>query len=82
MKFIDEKMGMRDADSGDEAGVSVQQLEQDLAKAQQEIIELPAGFEPGQKANRSGDPGHGDRKIGCLRSWSATGLASAGKERC
>ena len=58
MKFIDEKMGMRDADSGDDAGVSVQQLEQDLAKAQQEIIELPAGFEPGQKAkiqNRIGE---------------------------
>ncbi len=50
MKFIDEKMGMRDADSGDEADVSVQQLEQDLAKARQELIELPAGYQPTQKA--------------------------------
>lgn len=58
MKFIDENMGMRDADSGDEAGVSVQQLEQDLAKAQQEITELPAGYQPMQKAeiqNRIGE---------------------------
>jgi hypothetical protein len=51
MKFIDENMGMRDADSGDEvATISVQQLEQDLASAQQEIIELPAGYRPEQKA--------------------------------
>ena len=51
MKFIDEKMGMRDADSGDEvATISTQQLEQDLARAQQEIIELPAGYRPEQKA--------------------------------
>jgi len=59
MKFIDDNLGMRDADSGDEAaGVSVQQLEQDLAKAQQEIIELPAGYHPTQKAkiqNRIGE---------------------------
>lgn len=58
MKFIDENMGMRDADSGDEAGVSVQQLQQDLARAQQEIIELPAGYQPTQKAeiqNRIGE---------------------------
>ena len=51
MKFIDEKMGMRDADSGDEvATISTQQLEQDLARAQQEIIELPVGYRPEQKA--------------------------------
>jgi len=58
MKFIDENMGMRDADSGDEAGVSIQQLEQELAKAQQEMLELPAGYEPVQKAeiqNRIGE---------------------------
>ncbi len=58
MKFIDEKLGMRDADSSDDAGVSVQQLEQDLAKAQQEIIELPAGYQSTQKAkiqNRIGE---------------------------
>lgn len=58
MKFIDDNMGMRDADSGDEAGVSTQQLEQDLASAQQELIELPAGYQPTQKAsiqNRIGE---------------------------
>jgi hypothetical protein len=58
MNFLDESMGMRDADSGDEAGVSIQQLEQELAKAQQEIIELPAGYQPTQKAeiqNRIGE---------------------------
>jgi hypothetical protein len=58
MKFIDENLGMRDADSGDEASVSIQQLEQDLAKAQQEMIELPAGYKPVQKAeiqNRIGE---------------------------
>jgi hypothetical protein len=58
MNFLDESMGMRDADSGDEAGVSIQQLEQELAKAQQEIIELPAGYMPTQKAeiqNRIGE---------------------------
>ena len=58
MNFLDDSMGMRDADSGDEAGVSIQQLEQELAKAQQEIIELPAGYQPIQKAeiqNRIGE---------------------------
>lgn len=50
MKFIDDNMGMRDADSGDEAGISIQQLEQDLAKAQQELTGLPAGYHPIQKA--------------------------------
>ena len=59
MKFINENMGMRDADSGDEAAdVSIQQLEQDLAKAQQELIELPAGYRPTEKAeiqNRLGE---------------------------
>lgn len=59
MKFINENMGMRDADSGDEAAdVSIQQLEQDLAKAQRELIELPAGYQPTQKAeiqNRLGE---------------------------
>jgi hypothetical protein len=58
MKFLDENMGMRDADSGDEAGVSVKQLEQELAKAQQELLELPAGYRPVEKAeiqNRIGE---------------------------
>jgi hypothetical protein len=50
MKYLDEDPGLRDADSGDEAGVSMQQLEQELAKAQQELLELPAGYEPFQKA--------------------------------
>lgn len=58
MKYLDDNLGMRDADSGDEAGVSVQHLEQELAKAQQELIELPAGYQPVQKAeiqNRIGE---------------------------
>jgi len=50
MKFLDDGMGMRDADSGDEAEVSVAQLEQALATAQQEMRELPAGYLPVQKA--------------------------------
>lgn len=50
MKYLTEDPGMLDADSGDEAGLSVQQLEQDLAKAQREIVELPAGFSAAQKA--------------------------------
>ncbi len=50
MKFLDDGMGMRDADSGDEAEVSVAQLEQMLATAQQEICELPAGYQSVQKA--------------------------------
>lgn len=58
MKFLDDNLGMRDADSGDEVGISVQQLEQELAKAKQELIELPAGYQPVQKAeiqNRIGE---------------------------
>ena len=50
MKFLDDDMGMRDADSGDEVGISTQQIEQELAQAQQELIELPAGYQPTQKA--------------------------------
>jgi hypothetical protein len=50
MKYLDEKMGMRDADSGDEAGVSVPQLEIDLAAARQERVELPVGYTPAQRA--------------------------------
>lgn len=50
MKFLDDDMGMRDADSGDEVGISTQQIEQELAQAQQELIELPAGYQPVQKA--------------------------------
>ena len=58
MKFINEDIGMRDADSGDEVSVSIQHLEQELAKAQREIIELPAGYPATQKAeiqNRIGE---------------------------
>ena len=58
MKFLDDNMGMRDADSGDEAGASMQQLEQELAKAKQELVELPPGYHPTQKAkiqNRIGE---------------------------
>lgn len=50
MKYLSEDPGLRDADSGDEAGLSIQQLEQDLAKAQQELVELPAGYTATQKA--------------------------------
>jgi len=50
MKYLDDNMGMRDADSGDEAGVSIPQLELDLAAARQELVELPAGYEPAQRA--------------------------------
>ena len=31
MKFLDDDIGMRDADSGDEVGISTQQIEQELA---------------------------------------------------
>lgn len=50
MKYLDDNMGMRDADSGDEAGVSIPQLEHDLATARQELMELPAGYQPVQRA--------------------------------
>jgi hypothetical protein len=50
MKYLQDDPGMRDADSGDEVQVSIEQLEQDLAKAQQELMELPAGYTPFQKA--------------------------------
>jgi hypothetical protein len=50
MKYLDEEVGMRDADSGDEAEVSIAQLEQELAAAQQEMLQLPAGYQPVQKA--------------------------------
>jgi len=50
MKFLSENMGMRDADSGDEAEIPTAQLEHDLAAAQQEMLELPAGYQPVQKA--------------------------------
>jgi len=50
MKFLNDDMGMRDADSGDEAEVPVAQLERELATAQQEMLELPAGYQPVQKA--------------------------------
>ena len=58
MKYLNDDIGMRDADSGDEAGVSMQHLEQELAKAQQQLIELPAGYQPTEKAeiqNRIGE---------------------------
>ncbi|MDT8384546.1 MAG: hypothetical protein RRB22_09035 [Gammaproteobacteria bacterium] len=50
MKYLDDNMGMRDADSGDEAAVSIPQLEHDLATARQELMELPAGYQPVQRA--------------------------------
>ena len=49
MKYLTEDPGMRDADSGDEAGLSVQQLEQELAKAQRELVELTPGYAALQK---------------------------------
>ena len=50
MKYLNEDAGMRDADSGDEAAVSIAQLEQELAAAHQEMLQLPAGYQPVQKA--------------------------------
>ncbi len=50
MKYLDEGAGMRDADSGDEEVVSEEKLQQELAEAQRELIELPAGHAPLQKA--------------------------------
>lgn len=50
MKYLDQDIGMRDADSGDEVGVNILQLQQDLRQAEQELIELPAGYAPLQKA--------------------------------
>lgn len=50
MKYLDDNMGMRDADSGDEAEVSIPQLENELAVARQELVELPAGYVPTQRA--------------------------------
>lgn len=50
MKFLDEGVGMRDADSGDEDVVSMERLQQELALAKQELVELPPGYAPTQKA--------------------------------
>ncbi|HHI94611.1 MAG TPA: hypothetical protein ENK04_14060 [Gammaproteobacteria bacterium] len=50
MKFLSDDRGMRDVDSGDEVEIPVAQLEQALAQAQQEMLELPAGYHPLQKA--------------------------------
>ena len=50
MKYLGDDIGMRDADSGEEAEVSMEQLQQELDAAQKEMIELPAGYEPVQKA--------------------------------
>lgn len=50
MKYLDQDMGMRDADSGDEVGVNIVQLQQELKEAQQQIVELPPGYVPLQKA--------------------------------
>jgi hypothetical protein len=50
MKYLDDNMGMRDADSGDEAEISIPQLENDLAVARQALVELPAGYQPTQRA--------------------------------
>ncbi|MBL1278236.1 MAG: hypothetical protein COB30_019345 [Ectothiorhodospiraceae bacterium] len=50
MKYLNEDMGMRDADSGDEAGVSIPQLENELAEVRQELMALPAGFTPVERA--------------------------------
>jgi len=50
MKYLDEDIGMRDADSGDDAGVSIPQLENELAAARQELTELPTGYKPVERA--------------------------------
>lgn len=50
MKYLDDGAGMRDADSGDEDTVSVEQLQQELANARQALVELPVGYSPVEKA--------------------------------
>lgn len=50
MKYLDDGAGMRDADSGDEDTVATEQLQHDLAKARQTLVELPAGYAPTEKA--------------------------------
>ncbi len=50
MKFLSDDRGMRDVDSGDEVEIPVAQLEQALAQAQQEMLALPTGYHPLQKA--------------------------------
>jgi hypothetical protein len=58
MKYLDDNAGMRDADSGDETGVSVVQLQHELRQVRQQLLELLPGAAPLQKAellNRMGE---------------------------
>jgi len=50
MKYLDEAMGMRDADSGDEASASAASLESRLAAIERQMIELSPGHDPADKA--------------------------------
>jgi len=50
MKFIDTLNGMGDADSAEDAQVSVEKLEALLADARQRITQLPPGYHPLEKA--------------------------------
>lgn len=50
MSYLDQFMGMRDADSGEDAEVASAVLEQRLAATQEQIAELPAGYDPLDKA--------------------------------
>jgi len=50
MKYLDDAMGMRDADSGDEAGASTASLQSRLAAIERQIIELRPGHDPAEKA--------------------------------
>ena len=57
MKYLEEGV-VRDADSGDEEVVSMERLGHELATAQKELVELPPGHAPTQKAeiqNRIGE---------------------------
>lgn len=50
MKFIDNMNAMLDADSSDDAAVSVEKLEAQLAAARDSIAQLPVDYHPLQKA--------------------------------
>lgn len=50
MKYLDQFMGMRDADSGEDAAVATAVLEQRLAATRERIAELPAGHSARDRA--------------------------------
>lgn len=50
MKYLDENTGMHDADSAEDAVDSTAYIEQKLAEIEQEMTQLPAGFDAVEKA--------------------------------